>query len=949
MLKKLLAVSAFLSLFGAGEGGAQAPPGPGAVPAERPSGISALLREARALYEQGDLPGAIGTYERALDLADATGQAAASAEALEGLGAAHRAEGNPRKAIELVSRSREVRRAIHDRAGEAASLNAIGRAYVDLGEIEAARGSLGEGLALARAVADRSLEADLQIALGQLDLDTGEAGQALDRIGTALSSYREAGDRFGESQALILHSRALSYLGETDRATAGLGEALKIARELKDAFGESVVLGDLGRLEVRAGRLGEAARTFEASLDLVRASGDKFGEMQNLVRLGEIQGALGDSEGALAKLRQALAMQRTAGNPRGEADVLRALCRVAAEMGLLDEALASCRRAIEIAHVAADRRLMVQALHTLARALVRRGDLEGASSAIERALTEVESLRGRVGPPRLRTVFFASNEDLYDLSIDLLLRLDRVAAAFETAERSRARELLDILGEARAGIRAGVDPALLEREATLARRLNDRERYRARLAGARPVPPELAAVSAEVDRLLADLEETDLRIRVASPAYAALTQPRPASLATIQKELLRDGTVLLEYALGEERSHVWRVTAEAIDVFVLPARAKIEEAAGRLVAGLAARGERRRFETPAERTRRIAEADRGVPRAASDLARMILPPLAGRLEGSRLLIVAQGALQKVPFAVLPDPAGRRGPLLDRHEIVYCPSASALLSIRGDTARRPAAPRQVAVFADPVFSVADPRVAAAGPPTAAAAAVAGANPGASAPSAGREVVAHLDRAVEDTGLVEAGAPIPRLPFTRAEALDLLAASRRPDDLSALDFSASVETVRGQDLGRYRIVHFATHALLDDRHPELSGIVLSLVDSDGAPRDGFLRLHDIYNLRLGADLVVLSACRSAIGPERRGEGLLGLARGFFYAGAPRVLASLWNTHDEGTAELMKRFYSAHLRRGLPPAAALRQAQLAMSREPRFRSPFYWADMILEGDWR
>jgi CHAT domain-containing protein len=138
------------------------------------------------------------------------------------------------------------------------------------------------------------------------------------------------------------------------------------------------------------------------------------------------------------------------------------------------------------------------------------------------------------------------------------------------------------------------------------------------------------------------------------------------------------------------------------------------------------------------------------------------------------------------------------------------------------------------------------------------------------------------------------------------------------------------------------------LLNSQHPELSGIVLSLVDEEGRSQEGFLRAHEIYNLKLNADLVVLSACGTALGKEVKGEGLAGLTRAFMYAGTPRVIASLWSVRDEATAELMKRFYRNLLIGKSSPAAALREAQISMSREPRWAAPYYWAGFVLQGEW-
>jgi CHAT domain-containing protein len=237
---------------------------------------------------------------------------------------------------------------------------------------------------------------------------------------------------------------------------------------------------------------------------------------------------------------------------------------------------------------------------------------------------------------------------------------------------------------------------------------------------------------------------------------------------------------------------------------------------------------------------------------------------------------------------------------------------------------------VAVFADPVLQEDDPRVTQ--------------KAGAAAAAVPERARRDLARSADETGLDA----FRRLPFTRSEADDIVSLAGGAPVLKALDFEASRARATSGELSDYRIVHFATHGLLNNEHPELSGLVLSLVRPDGQPQDGFLRLHDVFNMKLGADVVVLSACRTALGRDVRGEGLVGLTRGFWYAGAPRVVASLWDVRDQATAELMKRFYRGLLRDGLRPAAALREAQLGMRKDPRWSAPYYWAGFVLQGEW-
>jgi CHAT domain-containing protein len=311
------------------------------------------------------------------------------------------------------------------------------------------------------------------------------------------------------------------------------------------------------------------------------------------------------------------------------------------------------------------------------------------------------------------------------------------------------------------------------------------------------------------------------------------------------------------------------------------------------------------------------------------LSRMVLGPAAAALTARRLLIVADGALHYVPFAALPDPDGSGQPLLARHEIVTAPSAAVVALLRRETAGRPPASKTMAVIADPVFDRQDQRLGGRAPVT--------------APPPGD---ATLASALRSAGL--AGG-LPRLPFTRREAGAILSLVPPRQSKAALDFDASRATVTDGSLAGYRFVHFATHGFLNGAQPELSGIVLSLVDPSGADTRGFLTPTDVFNLRLDADMVVLSGCRTALGQELRGEGLVGLSRGFMYAGARRVVASLWQVDDAATAELMKRFYRGILKERLAPGAALRAAQLDLMRRPRFRHPFYWAAFQLQGEWR
>ena len=329
---------------------------------------------------------------------------------------------------------------------------------------------------------------------------------------------------------------------------------------------------------------------------------------------------------------------------------------------------------------------------------------------------------------------------------------------------------------------------------------------------------------------------------------------------------------------------------------------------------------------------------------------MILEPVAGEIKGKRLLIVADGALQYIPFQVLPvpvtGPSTSAVPMVAEHEIVNLPSASVLAQLRRQANGRAVAPKDVAVLADPVFDKDDPRVMKAQSKGQLAKAEL-----TSTRKTVETIPYGLTRSLSDVGTETrgTGSGLSRLVFSRREADAIMTTTDPGKGMEALDFQASRELALSKQLGQYRIVHFATHGLLDNEHPELSGLVLSLVDLQGNPQNGFLELQDVYNLDLPVDLVVLSACETGLGKQVNGEGLVGLTRGFMYAGAPRVVASLWKVDDVATADLMGRFYKAIFKEQMRPAAALRQAQLEMSREKRWTDPYNWAAFTIQGEWR
>ncbi len=645
---------------------------------------------------------------------------------------------------------------------------------------------------------------------------------------------------------------------------------------------------------------------------------------------------------ALEKYNEALPIRRVVGDRRGEALTLKNMGSVYQSLGETQKALDKHNEALLIFQEIGDRNGEATILLEIARVEQKRGDLTQARQTIEQAVSIIESLRTNIAGQELRASYFASRQEFFETYIDVLMKQRRQnpaagidAVALSVSERARARSLLELLEEARAEIRQGVDSSLLERERSLQQRLNARAAAQVRLLNRKHTPEQADAAAKEIAAITDEYEEVQAQIRARSPRYAALTQPQPLSLMEIQQQALDEDTLLLEYALGEQRSYLWLVSQRSIDSYELPPRAELEAVA------------RRVYELLTARPKRGTPPDPQFVVQARTLSRMLLGPVAQRLGGKRLVVVAPGALSYLPFAALPAPedkkplAGDYEPLIAKHEVATVPSASVLSIIRRETAGRQRATKSVAVLADPVFEVSDPRLES----------IKNGNSSGETPAApaADEELSGLTRAIRTMNFSDARAGFTRLAFSRQEADSIIALTPKETGLKATDFNASRELAMSRQLSEYRILHFATHGLLNGEHPELSGLVFSLIDQEGKPQDGFLRLHEIYNLQLSADLIVLSACETGLGKEIKGEGLIGLTRGFMYSGAPRVVASLWNVDDLATAELMKLFYQRMLKDGLPAGAALRAAQLELSRQKRWASPYFWAGFVLHGEWK
>ena len=886
---------------------------------------------------------ALNYYNQARSLLEKAGNRSAQAEVLNQMSFAYARLGDNQKALDSLQSALALQRTIRDPSREAFTLGNIADIYSALGEPQKALDYHNQALEIQRRVSDRPQQAATLNHIAQVYSSLGDYQLSIETYTQALEIFKSIGDRTGTGQTLDNIGNAYRLTGDYAKALELYNQERAIWREQGDWFREIATLTGIIRAYEALGDYPKGLESANQVLSISRQQQSSFGEASAFALMGRLYLAAGDYQKALDVSTQSLELWQKLKVPSAEANVLGNIGKIYKALKQPQKAIATYDRELALRRQLGDRTGEAETLYNTAEAERNRGNLNAAQTQIEATLKIVEDIRTKVTSPELRTSYFASVQKYYQFYIDVLMQLHRQqpskgyeALALQASERARARSLLELLTEARADIRTGVDPKLLERERTIQQKLDVAEKHRLEGATRSNTGTQAQGLEKEIAALLEEYRQVQAQIRATSPRYGALTQPQPLTLAEIQQQVLDDETMLLQYSLGEERSYLWAVTKTSITSYELPKRADIEALVQQF---------NQLMKTPTYRLNSSrglgvnVRSDSPSSEVATQLSQILLQPVAGQLGNKRLLIVGDGALQYVPFAALPVPGtsgvGARHvvPLLVNHEIVNLPSASTIAVLRQDANGRKMAAKAIAVLADPVFSPDDERLKERG------------EQGSTLPLE----QGNLDRRALARAARETNITFNRLPFTRREAEQILALVPATSRLQAFDFAANRATATSPELSQYRIVHFATHGILNSKQPELSGVVLSLLDETGKPQNGFLRLHDVFNLNLPAELIVLSACETGLGEEVKGEGLVGLTRGFMYAGSPRVVVSLWSVDDEATSELMVKFYKKMLQDGLKPAAALRAAQLEMWQQQQWQAPYYWAAFTLQGEWR
>jgi CHAT domain-containing protein len=876
-----------------------------------------LAPEAQVIFDE-----ALNLFRQALETQERLGRHYDAARIINNIGYTYYYMGELDTAVPYYSQAAAYFRKTLQWQDELASLSNLATIDLDKANLISSIETFKRILEILPPGKEKRARAQYLSNLGSAQMALHQLTDALQSHSEALSLQQEIDDINGQGYSLAGIGTTYYSLGQQELALEYLNTALAAARTANNGASQVSVLKFIGKINRLAGNSPAALKAHLNALRLVTATMDK---VQVRLQISEDFVAGGQPEKALEMLASTRVMIEEIQNRKLLADFLRVSGEARLESGQPDESLHAFQEAAEIYQALGLGAEQSKAVFGVARSARELGRWERALEQARLAISFAENLRSQLIAPQLRAFFLAARQEYYAFLIDTLMVLHEqsdgtsdqyVRDALSISERSRARALADLNSEASVSQDVAGAEATSQKQAELYQQMAE-NRYRLDSLLDRPAESgtqaRIADIRLDLARIENELNLLQIEIREQNPGYANLTDPIILDADQIQQMLAAD-SVLLQYALGENRSFVFRVTGDSLEARALPGRSAIEQDARKLH-GL--------LKIPVFSAAARAE----LATAIDHMSTQVLGPV-GSLNRQRVLVVADGVLHYLPFSILnhSEPGDATVPLVEAHEIVHLPSLSVLSEQRRNHRDLHQPGREIAVFADPVFSSADRRFGD----------LPGGNPMRNDPA--RQIGLALDDADQ----------LKRLPATAREAESIVALVDSGQSLLALGFDSSLETVMNSNLKDYRVIHFATHGRIDSRYPALSQLVFSQFDDSGGRVDGTLHLHEIYKLRLNADLVTMSACDTALGREISGEGLTGLTQGFMYAGSRSVLASLWQVPDRATSELMTRFYQNLLDKKQKPAAALRNAQLELSSVARWRSPYFWSGFVLQGEW-
>lgn len=813
-----------------------------------------------------------------------------------------------------------------DQEGIARTYGHLGICYLAQNLLDEAIANFAEALKLWRGLNDRAEQATTLISLGFAEFRKADWQSCIDYLTEAHPLLDERAEPMQMGRLTSTLGASFIENGSPELAVGQYQRALDYFRQTQHPGAISYAAYGLGRSYFLTGDLDQATTYFQQALVLARNEPPLMTALVNEY-LGRVHIERGEYAAALKILEPLHKVYTEAHNAREAARVRALIGQAYDRQGVFAQAKANYEEALNAFAGLTDRVNQAAVYYALGELEMKQKNYNAANAYLKQSIDVTEDMRRVATSQDLMAAFSASVQDRYDAYIECLMEQHEqqpsgefAIKAFETSELSRARTLADMLLAFRTNLAPGVDPKLAARQRALRQSLRNQENDKIDLLAKTATPEKLKALEEETARLETEYKQVNEAIRSRFPSYDELSRPTAWDLQHIQEKIPDDDAVLLEYSLGATNSYAWTITRSEFKSYKLPPQNVIKEAVQRVY--------------PLLSTSPAPGAENELAQATAKLSQIVLAPVAASLNKQRIIVVADGALNYVPFQLLQASSDAKEPLISKYEVINVPSASILGQLRQEKQQRRPRSKILAMFGNPAF---DSNYAQLKDSTAADSVAAVSERG---PRALRNVEINADTFDPST--------IQPLAYSKFE-LKNVSEIAGPKTFVASGFNASRQVLETMDLSKYSILHFATHGLLDPQNPQRSGFFLSTVDTAGQRQDGFITLQDIYRLQAPVDLVVLSACRTGLGKEVRGEGLIGLTRGFMYAGASSVVASLWKVDDEATAELMKYFYANMLQKGMRPAEALRAAQNTLRQDPQWASPHYWAGFTLQGEFK
>ena len=770
----------------------------------------------------------------------------------------------------------------------------IAESFVNLGFVEYRKGAWQASLAF-HTQAEQLIDPEAEpLMMGQIKGGLAEGFVESGLFETGLEKYRES----------------LEYYRLTKKpdTTIGLEWCIGQVHYFRGNYSEALAMLNKARSEA-----------VSYNYLMVIALSDEF--------LGRTYYELNDYPAALRHYQAALDVYNETKHPMEAARTVALIGQLYQQQEEYTKARANYQKALLAFQKLSDQVNEAATLYALGVLELKQNRVDDAKEYLWKSINITENMRRVSTTVDLTAAFSARVHDRYEKYIDCLMRkyrasgsIDFAIEAFRTSESARARSLTELLRATQANLFPGLDPQLVQQEKRLRESLQMIENAKVRLLSSDYETSDLKILETQYEQTKSEHEQLIKKILALNPSYERKIAPAAWELRKVQEQVIADDqTLLLAYSLGSEKSYLWAVTRSGIESYELPGEEQIVKAANRVYQSL--------------KTHPSLLSTDELTVAARDLSQIILSPAAGQLTRNRIIVIPDGVLHYIPFQVLPSPANNE-PLVATKEIINAPSASILGELQQEATQRQMPANVLAAFGDPVFATNTSQ-----------------SKDANFNGHDAVAVARLRSALRDTELNDRSFDLTKLGrlFYAKHELDRLREVAGEKALIVTDYAATREKFLTTDLTQFAILHVVTHGLFNPKRPEASGLLLTDVSREEKQLNGFIGLQDIYELRAPVLLVVLSACQTALGKDVRGEGLLGVTRGFMYAGASGVVASLWQVDDEATAELMKFFYSNMLEKGMRPSEALRAAQNSIRQQSTWSAPYYWAGFTLQGEYR